>query len=205
MTKSGAEKKRVRRSSGAIQNGSNRDLNSDTPPRVMVEKMGLLDGLDSGTSKGYGDVLRCCRTWSKIERWIATLEFDHDRKSMGVIVSSSSRRKSLLVKDNYLKHFVDMVKKAKPVNGVDVVQMVMCVSITKTRQILNVLHTNLAFLKNGRYIFTFAIGSGPVTGIIIPRLSSSRMRGKIMGFSFSVHWMSDDLDYDLDHHQRRDQ
>ncbi|CAL5437908.1 unnamed protein product [Camellia sinensis] len=33
MTKSGAEKKRVRRSSGAIQNGSNRDLNSDTPPR----------------------------------------------------------------------------------------------------------------------------------------------------------------------------
>ncbi|KAI7998465.1 hypothetical protein LOK49_LG10G01101 [Camellia lanceoleosa] len=33
MTKSGAEKKRVPRSSGAIQNGSNRDLNSDTPPR----------------------------------------------------------------------------------------------------------------------------------------------------------------------------
>ncbi|KAI8009425.1 hypothetical protein LOK49_LG06G02549 [Camellia lanceoleosa] len=89
--------------------------------KVMVEKMGLPDGLDSGTSKGYGDVLRCCRTWSKIERWIATLEFDHDRKSMGVIVSSSSRRKSLLVKDNYLKHFVDMVKKAKPVNGADVV------------------------------------------------------------------------------------
>ncbi|XP_028125332.1 calcium-transporting ATPase 1, endoplasmic reticulum-type-like [Camellia sinensis] len=65
---------------------------------VMVEKMGLPDGLDSGTSKGYGDVLRCCRTWSKIERRIATLEFDRDRKSMGVIVSSSSRRKSLLVK-----------------------------------------------------------------------------------------------------------
>ncbi|GMP53882.1 hypothetical protein CsSME_00019212 [Camellia sinensis var. sinensis] len=39
------------------------------------------------------------------------------------------------------------------------------------------------------YIFTFAIGSGPVTGIIIPELSSSRMRGKIMGFSFSVHWV----------------
>ncbi|XP_028112203.1 calcium-transporting ATPase 1, endoplasmic reticulum-type-like isoform X3 [Camellia sinensis] len=66
--------------------------------KVMVEKMGLPDGLDSGTSKGYGDVLRCCRTWSKIERRIATLEFDRDRKSMGVIVSSSSRRKSLLVK-----------------------------------------------------------------------------------------------------------
>lgn len=26
--------------------------------QVMVEKMGLPDGLDSGTSKGYGDVLR---------------------------------------------------------------------------------------------------------------------------------------------------
>ncbi|KAL7253146.1 hypothetical protein ACSBR1_007634 [Camellia fascicularis] len=65
---------------------------------VMVEKMGLPDGLDSGTSKGYGDVLRCCRMWSKIERRIATLMFDRDRKSMGVIVSSSSRRKSLLVK-----------------------------------------------------------------------------------------------------------
>ncbi|KAI8005106.1 Calcium-transporting ATPase 1, endoplasmic reticulum-type [Camellia lanceoleosa] len=64
----------------------------------MVEKMGLPNGLDSGTSKGYGDVLRCCQTWSKIERRIATLEFDHDRKSMGVIVSSSSGRKSLLLK-----------------------------------------------------------------------------------------------------------
>ncbi|KAL7251653.1 hypothetical protein ACSBR1_013492 [Camellia fascicularis] len=66
--------------------------------QVMVEKMGLPDGLDSGTSKGYGNVLRCCRMWSKIERRIATLMFDRDRKSMGVIVSSSSRRKSLLVK-----------------------------------------------------------------------------------------------------------
>lgn len=40
-----------------------------------------------------------------------------------------------------------------------------------------------------RYIFTFAIGAGPVTGLIIPELSSSRTRGKIMGFSFSVHWV----------------
>ncbi|CAL5433941.1 unnamed protein product [Camellia sinensis] len=38
MTKSGAEKKRVRRSSGAIQNGSNRDLSSDTPPRKQAAK-----------------------------------------------------------------------------------------------------------------------------------------------------------------------
>ncbi|XP_057483660.1 calcium-transporting ATPase 1, endoplasmic reticulum-type-like [Actinidia eriantha] len=66
--------------------------------KVMVEKMGLPDGLDRGTSSGHGDALRCCRTWSKLERRIATLEFDRDRKSMGVIVSSSSGRKSLLVK-----------------------------------------------------------------------------------------------------------
>ncbi|KAI8015983.1 Calcium-transporting ATPase 4, endoplasmic reticulum-type [Camellia lanceoleosa] len=66
--------------------------------KVMVEKMGLPDGLDSGTSSGYRDVLRCCQTWKKLERRIATLEFDRDRKSMGVIVSSSSGRKSLLVK-----------------------------------------------------------------------------------------------------------
>ncbi|KAI8016242.1 hypothetical protein LOK49_LG05G01913 [Camellia lanceoleosa] len=55
--------------------------------KVMVEKMGLPNGLDSGTSKGYGDVLRCCRMWSKIERQIATLVFDRDRKSMGVIIT----------------------------------------------------------------------------------------------------------------------
>ncbi|XP_057473945.1 calcium-transporting ATPase 1, endoplasmic reticulum-type-like [Actinidia eriantha] len=66
--------------------------------KVMVEKMGLPDGLDSGTSSRYGDVLRCCRAWNKLEKRIATLEFDRDRKSMGVIVNSRSGRKSLLVK-----------------------------------------------------------------------------------------------------------
>lgn len=40
-----------------------------------------------------------------------------------------------------------------------------------------------------RYIFTFALGAGPVTGIIIPELSSALTRSKIMGFSFSVHWV----------------
>ncbi|PUZ70612.1 hypothetical protein GQ55_2G246400 [Panicum hallii var. hallii] len=39
------------------------------------------------------------------------------------------------------------------------------------------------------YIFTFALGAGPVTGIIIPELSSSRTRSKVMGFSFTVHWI----------------
>ncbi|KAM7496649.1 hypothetical protein LguiA_021063 [Lonicera macranthoides] len=65
--------------------------------KVLVEKMGLPDGLDSGSSS-VSDTLRCSKTWNKIEHRIATLEFDRDRKSMGVIASSSSGKKSLLVK-----------------------------------------------------------------------------------------------------------
>ncbi|XP_024982102.1 calcium-transporting ATPase 4, endoplasmic reticulum-type-like [Cynara cardunculus var. scolymus] len=60
--------------------------------KVLVEKMGLPAELDSGSSTG------CSETWNKLERRIATLEFDRDRKSMGVIVSASSGKKSLLVK-----------------------------------------------------------------------------------------------------------
>ncbi|KAK1568303.1 hypothetical protein Q3G72_022847 [Acer saccharum] len=48
---------------------------------------------------------------------------------------------------------------------------------------------NLSIIGTFLYIFSFAIGAGPVTGLIIPELSSSRTRGKIMGFSFSVHWV----------------
>lgn len=40
----------------------------------------------------------CCQWWNENDRRIATLEFDRDRKSMGVIVSSRSGKKSLLVK-----------------------------------------------------------------------------------------------------------
>lgn len=43
-------------------------------------------------------LLGCCQAWKKTEARIATLEFDHDRKSMGVIVNSESGKKSLLVK-----------------------------------------------------------------------------------------------------------
>ncbi|XP_024928916.3 probable plastidic glucose transporter 1 isoform X4 [Ziziphus jujuba] len=48
---------------------------------------------------------------------------------------------------------------------------------------------NLSILGTLLYIFTFAVGAGPVTGLIIPEISSSRTRGKIMGFSFSTHWV----------------
>lgn len=40
----------------------------------------------------------CCDWWNKHDKRIATLEFDRDRKSMGVIVNSSVGKKSLLVK-----------------------------------------------------------------------------------------------------------
>ncbi|WOK93513.1 putative plastidic glucose transporter 1 [Canna indica] len=46
----------------------------------------------------------------------------------------------------------------------------------------------LSILGTLLYIFTFALGAGPVTGIIIPELSSAQTRSKVMGFSFSIHW-----------------
>ncbi|XP_071906909.1 probable plastidic glucose transporter 1 isoform X3 [Coffea arabica] len=47
----------------------------------------------------------------------------------------------------------------------------------------------LSVLGTTMYIFFFASGAGPVTGLIIPELSSTRTRGKIMSFSLAVHWV----------------
>ncbi|KAJ4758563.1 Major facilitator superfamily protein [Rhynchospora pubera] len=47
----------------------------------------------------------------------------------------------------------------------------------------------LSIIGTLMYIFTFALGAGPVTGMIIPELSSALTRSKVMGFSFSVHWV----------------
>ncbi|KAI6685713.1 hypothetical protein NL676_031626 [Syzygium grande] len=66
--------------------------------KVLVEKMGFPGGIEDGLSSGQSDVLRCCQLWNKLEERIATLEFDRDRKSMGVIANSSSAKKMLLVK-----------------------------------------------------------------------------------------------------------
>ncbi|XP_074295119.1 calcium-transporting ATPase 4, endoplasmic reticulum-type-like [Silene latifolia] len=65
--------------------------------KVMVEKMGLPKGL-ARSSSSSDDLLSCCRAWSSSERRIATLEFDRDRKSMGIIVASGSGKNTLLVK-----------------------------------------------------------------------------------------------------------
>lgn len=64
--------------------------------KVLVEKMGFPE--EHGSSSGHEDPQRCCQFWNKMEQRIATLEFDRDRKSMGVIVNSGSGRKALLVK-----------------------------------------------------------------------------------------------------------
>ncbi|KAK9062612.1 hypothetical protein SSX86_019800 [Deinandra increscens subsp. villosa] len=57
--------------------------------KVLVEKMGLPAGYSSRSSTENSDIMACSYEWSKIESRIATLKFDRDRKSMGVIVSSS--------------------------------------------------------------------------------------------------------------------
>ncbi|KAI3474045.1 hypothetical protein Pfo_028833 [Paulownia fortunei] len=66
--------------------------------KVLVEKMGLPKELSHGFCSNPGDILRCCMQWNTINCRIATLEFDRDRKSMGVIAKSQSGKRSLLVK-----------------------------------------------------------------------------------------------------------
>ncbi|RHN48399.1 putative calcium-transporting ATPase [Medicago truncatula] len=67
--------------------------------KVLVEKMGLPEGSKNVQSGSKSTILRCCEWWNEHDRRIATLEFDRDRKSMGVIVDSGvGKKKSLLVK-----------------------------------------------------------------------------------------------------------
>ncbi|MBA0732404.1 hypothetical protein Gogos_016501, partial [Gossypium gossypioides] len=84
---------------GVEQSGSHyvaTGMPTEAALKVLVEKMGLPE--ENGSSSGHGDHQRCCQAWNKLEQRIATLEFDRDRKSMGVIVNSSTGQKALLVK-----------------------------------------------------------------------------------------------------------
>ncbi|XP_004302810.1 PREDICTED: calcium-transporting ATPase 1, endoplasmic reticulum-type-like [Fragaria vesca subsp. vesca] len=65
--------------------------------KVLVEKMGLPEA-SRGVGSNKTDLLGCCQQWNESERRVATLEFDRDRKSMGVIATSRSGKNSLLVK-----------------------------------------------------------------------------------------------------------
>ncbi|KAG2616040.1 calcium-transporting ATPase 1, endoplasmic reticulum-type-like [Panicum virgatum] len=65
--------------------------------KVLVEKMGLPGG-KNGLSLNPSDTLGCCKWWNNVAKRIGTLEFDRMRKSMGVIVRTSSGNNALLVK-----------------------------------------------------------------------------------------------------------
>nr|CAB3463717.1 unnamed protein product [Digitaria exilis] len=65
--------------------------------KVLVEKMGLPAG-KNGLSMDLSNTLGCCKWWNNVAKRIATLEFDRMRKSMGVIVRTSSGSNELLVK-----------------------------------------------------------------------------------------------------------
>lgn len=40
-----------------------------------------------------------------------------------------------------------------------------------------------------RFVFTFAIGAGPVPGLLLPEIFPSRIRAKAMAVCMSVHWV----------------
>ncbi|XP_059638154.1 probable plastidic glucose transporter 2 isoform X3 [Cornus florida] len=39
------------------------------------------------------------------------------------------------------------------------------------------------------FVFTFAVGAGPVPGLLLPEIFPSRIRAKAMAFCMSVHWV----------------
>ncbi|XP_068318493.1 calcium-transporting ATPase 1, endoplasmic reticulum-type-like [Pyrus communis] len=71
---------------------------TEAAPKFLVEKMALPEESKGAESSNERDLLSCCQKWNEFERRSATLEFDRDKKSMGVIVNSVSGKKSLLVK-----------------------------------------------------------------------------------------------------------
>lgn len=40
------------------------------------------------------------------------------------------------------------------------------------------------------FVFTFALGAGPVPGLLLPEIFPSRIRAKAMSFCMSVHWVN---------------
>ncbi|KAM1142876.1 hypothetical protein ACFX1X_032193 [Malus domestica] len=71
---------------------------TEVAPKFLVEKMALSEESKGAESSNERDLLGCCQKWNESEHRSATLEFDRDKKSMGVIVNSVSGKKSLLVK-----------------------------------------------------------------------------------------------------------
>lgn len=40
-----------------------------------------------------------------------------------------------------------------------------------------------------RFVFTFALGAGPVPGLLLPEIFPNRIRAKAMAVCMSVHWV----------------
>uniref|UniRef100_A0A9I9DK98 Plastidic glucose transporter 1 n=1 Tax=Cucumis melo TaxID=3656 RepID=A0A9I9DK98_CUCME len=88
---------------------------------------------------------------------------------------------------NGVLYFSSLTFEDVGITNVALASLVIGITNFAVSHIIGIDDTNLKIMF--RYIFSFAIGAGPVTGIIIPELSSTRARGKIMGFSLAVHWV----------------
>lgn len=40
-----------------------------------------------------------------------------------------------------------------------------------------------------RFVLIFAVGAGPVPGLLLPEIFPSRIRAKAMAFCMTVHWV----------------
>ncbi|XP_025700296.1 probable plastidic glucose transporter 1 isoform X3 [Arachis hypogaea] len=105
-------------------------------------------------------------------RWSEILEEPHSRGALCALYLVDREGRQKLLIGSYLGMAISMF----------------LVAFSVVFPLDELLSNNLSILGTIMYIFSFAIGAGPVTGIIIPELSSTRTRGKIMGVSFSTHW-----------------
>ncbi|KAF7811279.1 Plastidic glucose transporter 4 [Senna tora] len=48
----------------------------------------------------------------------------------------------------------------------------------------------LAVVGTVLYVFTFSLGAGPVTALILPEIFASRIRAKAVSLSLGMHWIS---------------
>ncbi|XP_072072476.1 probable plastidic glucose transporter 1 isoform X4 [Arachis hypogaea] len=98
-------------------------------------------------------------------RWSEILEEPHSRGALCALYLVDREGRQKLLIGSYLGMAISMF----------------LVAFAVVFPLDELLSNNLSILGTIMYIFSFAIGAGPVTGIIIPELSSTRTRGKIMG------------------------
>jgi hypothetical protein len=52
------------------------------------------------------------------------------------------------------------------------------------------LFDNLKLSNECRYVFSFALGVGPVPSLLLPEIFPNRIRAKAMAVCMCVHWVS---------------